>query len=123
MLSFLGPIMALSFMGVITMQQALLPIVIMIAIVLVVVLAISMIYGQNGARLLRRMEEPTSMPVDDDRYWKLGIFYWNHDDASLFVPERFGIGWTINLGRPAAWTIIVGFVLVVVAFVIFSLCL
>ena len=43
------------------------------------------------------------MPVDDDRYWKLGIFYWNHDDASLFVPERFGIGWTINLGRPAAW--------------------
>ena len=46
MLSFLGPIMALSFMGVITMQQALLPIVIMIAIVLVVVLAISMIYGQ-----------------------------------------------------------------------------
>lgn len=57
------------------------------------------------------------------RYWKLGIFYWNHDDASLFVPERFGIGWTINLGRPAAWTIIVGFVLVVVAFIIFSLCL
>ena len=123
MLSFLGPIMALSFMGVITMQQALLPIVIMSAIVLVVVLAISMIYGQNGARLLRRMEEPTSMPVDDDRYWKLGIFYWNHDDASLFVPERFGIGWTINLGRPAAWAIIVSFVLVVVAFIIFSLCL
>lgn len=123
MLSFLGPIIALSFMGVITMLQALLPILVMLAIVLIAVLAVAMIYGQNGARLLRRMEEPTSMPVDDDRYWKLGIFYWNRDDASLFVPERFGIGWTINLGKPAAWIIIVSFVLVITALVIFSLCL
>lgn len=121
MLSFLGPLVALSFMGVITMMQALLPILVMLAIVLVVVMAVTMIYGQNGARLLRRMEEPESMPVDDDRYWKLGIFYWNRDDASLFMPERFGVGWTMNLAKPAVWAIIVGFVVVVAAFVAFSL--
>ncbi len=123
MLSFLGPIIALSFMGVITVLQAMLPILVMLVVVLVVVMAVTMIYGQNGARLLRRMEEPDSMPVDDDRYWKLGIFYWNRNDASLFVPERFGVGWTMNLGRPAAWVIIVGFVVVIAAFVVFSLCM
>lgn len=123
MLSFLGPVIALSFMGVITMPQALLPILVMLAIVLVAVMAVTVIYGQNGARLLRRMEEPTSMPVDDDRYWKLGIFYWNNGDASLFAPERFGVGWTMNLGRPAAWAIIVGFVVVIAVFIAFTLCM
>ncbi len=123
MLSFLGPIIALSFMGVITMMQALLPILVMLVVVLVVVMAVTVVYGQNGARLLRRMEEPDSMPVDDDRYWKLGIFYWNRDDASLFVPERFGVGWTMNLGRPVAWAIIVGFVAAIAVFVAFSLCM
>ncbi len=123
MISFIGPIIALSFMGVITILQALVPILIMLVIVLVAVMAVTMVYGQNGARLLRRMEEPSSMPIDDDRYWKLGIFYWNHDDASLFVPERFGVGWIMNLGRPAAWAIIIGFAVVIVGFVIFSLCM
>ncbi len=120
MLSFMGPIIVLSFMDVITMMQALLPVMIMIAIVLVAAIAVTMVYGQNGSRLLRRMEAPESMPVDDDRYWKLGIFYWNRDDASLFVPERFGIGWTVNLGRPAAWGIIVGFLIVTAIFIILS---
>ena len=123
MLSFLGPIIALSFMGVITMIQAMLPVLVMLVVVLVAVMAVTMIYGQNGARLLRRMEEPETMPVDDDRYWKLGIFYWNRDDASLFVPERFGVGWTMNLGRPTAWAIIIGFALIIAAFVVFSLCM
>lgn len=110
-------------MGVISMLQALLPVLIMIGITLVAAGAVTVIYGQNGARLLRRMEEPATMPVDDDRYWKLGIFYWNSDDASLFVPERFGVGWTMNLGRPAAWAIIAGFVAVIVAFIALSICM
>lgn len=123
MLSFMGPIMALSFMGVISMLQALLPVLIMIGITLVAAGAVTVIYGQNGARLLRRMEEPATMPVDDDRHWKLGIFYWNSDDASLFVPERFGVGWTMNLGRPAAWAIVIGFVAVIAAFIALSICM
>lgn len=123
MLSFLGPIIALAFMGVITIVQALIPILVMLVVVLVTVIAVTMVYGQNGARLLRRMEEPDSMPVDDDRYWKLGIFYWNRDDASLFVPERFGVGWIMNLGRPAAWVIIVSFAVVIAALIAFTACM
>ncbi|MDO4443020.1 MAG: DUF5808 domain-containing protein [Slackia sp.] len=49
------------------------------------------------------------MPIDDDAHWKLGIFYFNPDDPSIWLPERFGIGWTVNFARPAAWACILGF--------------
>ncbi len=39
---------------------------------------------------------------DDDRYWSAGIFYNNPDDPALFVPKRFGLGWTLNFGHPQA---------------------
>ena len=44
---------------------------------------------------------------DDDSYWRGGIVYVNHDDPALFIPKRFGIGWTINVARPAAWLLLV----------------
>ena len=37
---------------------------------------------------------------DDDRYWYGGFFYNNPDDPALFVPKRFGLGWTLNFGHP-----------------------
>ena len=57
------------------------------------------------------------MLVDDDDHWKLGIFYWAPEGASLFVPERFGVGWTINCARPAAWAIFGGVVVLTAVFV------
>jgi uncharacterized membrane protein len=39
---------------------------------------------------------------DDDRYWSSNIFYNNPDDPALFVPKRFGFGWTLNFGHPQA---------------------
>ena len=36
---------------------------------------------------------------DDDRYWRGGFFYLNRNDPSIFVPKRFGVGWTVNLGN------------------------
>jgi uncharacterized membrane protein len=40
--------------------------------------------------------------ADDDPHWR-GIFYCNPDDPRLVVPKRFGIGRTLNYGRPLAW--------------------
>jgi len=40
-----------------------------------------------------------------DRCWKAGVFYNNSDDSSLFVPKRFGIGYTINFAHP--WSAVV----------------
>lgn len=69
---------------------------------------LSLVYGQAGSRVFKRMQEDGDLLVDDDVRWKLGVFYFNRDDASLFLPERFGFGWTMNLARPAAWAFILG---------------
>jgi uncharacterized membrane protein len=50
----------------------------------------------------------TAAPVGDgtlDKYWKLGVFYCNPDDAALFVEKRFGVGYTVNFGHVSAWII------------------
>ena len=57
-------------------------------IVLVAVLASIM-----ALRAPRR--QPTS-----DRFWRGRVFYVNPDDPALFVPKRFGIGYTINFAHP-----------------------
>ncbi|XDO64260.1 DUF5808 domain-containing protein [Streptomyces sp. RLB1-33] len=44
------------------------------------------------------------MNRDADRYW-FGLFYYNRDDPRLAVPKRYGWGWTLNFGRPMAWTL------------------
>ncbi len=29
-----------------------------------------------------------------------GPFYWNPEDKRIFVPKRWGYGWTINFANP-----------------------
>ena len=123
LLSFLGPLIELTLIGTIRIQDMVGPVLILVMIIVVASCAVSIVYGQNGSRLLARMNAPTTMTKDDDRYWKLGIFYWNPEDASLFLPERFGIGWTVNFGRPLIWIILAAFVLVTIGFVALSLSL
>ncbi len=77
--------------------------IVLTLLVVVGVVALCVVYGQNGSRLLARMKASPLMPQDDDEHWKLGILYFNRDDPSLFLPKRFGVGWTINFARPAAW--------------------
>ena len=127
LVSLLGPVIQLTFLGVLSMTQALVPIGVVVVVVLVASTAVSLVYGQNGRAAGRRgggaMARVSAdgrggaMPRDNDRYWKGGIFYVNPDDTALFLPERFGIGWTINLGRPAAWAFVVVFVLVIAGFI------
>ena len=40
-----------------------------------------------------------------DEGWK-GAFYSNPNNSALFVPKRFGIGYTLNFGNPWSWLII-----------------
>ncbi|RAP74428.1 DUF5808 domain-containing protein [Paenibacillus montanisoli] len=35
--------------------------------------------------------------------WLAGGIYYNPQDPAVFVPKKYGIGWTINFGRPAGW--------------------
>ncbi|BFT72639.1 DUF5808 domain-containing protein [Paenibacillus sp. P36] len=56
------------------------------------------------------------MDDKDRKHYKLGIFYYNPDNKSIFVPKRLGLGWTINFARPISWIII----LAILGFVIFK---
>ncbi len=38
--------------------------------------------------------------------WKLGIFYFNPADPSVFVLKRFGIGYTLNFGNRWGWAVL-----------------
>jgi uncharacterized membrane protein len=50
---------------------------------------------------------------DDDRYWNAGVFYNNPDDPALFVPKRYGLGWTMNFGHPQSRLVLIGVILLV----------
>lgn len=80
-----------------------LPLLITFAIVIGAII-LSVTTGQGGSRITLQTEQETKViDRDDDRYWKLGQFYFNKEDPTLFLEKRFGIGWTINWARPAAW--------------------
>jgi len=107
----------LSFIGIVTLAHTAVLILIVAVIILLGAVAISVVYGQGGSRVFKRMQASNTLPVDEDRYWKLGIFYFNKEDPSLFLLERFGVGWTLNFARPAVWAIIVGFIALCAAFI------
>ena len=75
--------------------------------------AVALRAGQGGSRLngnVRGLAPATGTDRDDDRFWKAGLLYVNRDDPAVVVGSRFGAGWTLNLGNPAAWLIIAGIV-------------
>ena len=36
-------------------------------------------------------------------HWRAGVFYYNPKDTAVFVPKRFGVGWTNNWAHPSSW--------------------
>ena len=104
----IGVTFELSALSVISLQQAAVIMVGACVPILIGSVVLSVVYGQSGSRVFKGLAASATMAADDDEHWKLGVFYWNPQDASLFLPERFGIGWTMNWARPAAWAIVVG---------------
>lgn len=87
---------------------------------LVFVVAIYAIFlhtGQGGANLMKAGSGSDILPDDrvlgdrtPDECWRGGMFYVNRDDPALLVEKRFGIGYTLNFGRPAAWVLTAFFI-------------
>ena len=72
-------------------------------------------YGQGGERFKpAEVVDNKFQLVDDDQFWKWGIFYYNPNDPAIFVEKRFGIGLTVNFARWQAWAFVFG----ILAFVI-----
>ena len=81
----------------------------------------SLVYGQSGSRLQARMQGgqlQDCLVEDSDEHWVLGIIYFNPNDASVFLPKRFGVGWTVNMAKPAAWAFFGGIILLSVLFAV-----
>lgn len=113
----IGVTFELSALSVISLQRAAVIMTVACLPVLAGAVILSVVYGQSGSRVFKGLATSSAMLADDDEHWKLGVFYWNSQDASLFLPERFGIGWTMNWARPAAWAIVVAGVAITAAFI------
>jgi uncharacterized membrane protein len=77
---------------------------------------LSLMTGQGGSRIKMNggKGDESEINQDEDHYWKLGQIYFNLGDPALFVEKRFGIGWTVNFGRPLAWIILLTIILIAV---------
>ncbi len=53
-----------------------------------------------------------SQRTTDSRFWKAGLIYFNPSDCALMVPKRDGLGYTLNFGRPVAWVILAGILII-----------
>ena len=89
--------------------------------ILIASIVLSIKTGQGGSRIkIKGGKEDNSankvISRDVDKYWKLGLIYYNPDDPSIFVEKRFGVGMTINFGRPRAWMVLIGFIIFLAAF-------
>lgn len=113
----LGIVMILMMTEFLSMLVTMVLIIVATLVFVGATIAFSVVYGQSGSRLVKRLEENGDIIADNDEHWKAGIFYWNKGDASLILPKRFGVGWTMNWARPAAWVIVGGITLASIAFV------
>jgi hypothetical protein len=49
---------------------------------------------------------------NNEKFWKLGLFYFNKQDKRLLVPKRnYLLGWTINFAN--IWSILTGLLLLI----------
>ena len=92
--------------GAAGMLTLLLPLLVVIALVF----ALARL-GQGGSRQSARAQpRQTSTEAvgdrTDDRYWLLGVIYFNRDDPAILIEKRFGVGYTLNFARPMSWSIV-----------------
>jgi len=71
------------------------------------------IIGTVAVRVLRRTAAAEGPPVGDttpDSCWFVGGYlYVNRADPALFVERRTGLGYTLNLGNPLSWLVLIVF--------------
>lgn len=98
-----------SSLGAISMVYAAVITMVGTLVFVALVTIISLVMGQSGARLFADTSS-AGIARDDDEHWLLGTIYCNRNDPSIFVPKRFGIGWTSNIARWETWALVAGLV-------------
>lgn len=123
--AILGAIMGLMFILMFLNTASTLLSAMPFIIILLVIVFVAVLYariGQGGSRIgMKNQESPTLLNRDDDKYWKLGVFYFNKNDPSLFVEKRFGVGYTNNFAKPLSWLLFLGLIAIIVVFSIVTI--
>lgn len=98
-------------------------------LMILVPIAFTIKVGQGGNKLNPKIlpEDDTSAGLipksisvptinrQDDRFWKLGLFYYNKEDPTLFIEDRFGVNAGLNYARPSAWIFVAVLAAVLIA--------
>ena len=93
----------------------------MLALLLTVLVVFVVRYRKAVAAWSTPSGEGRPDAPDDDRYWKAGFFYLNRNDPSVFVPKRFGVGWTVNLGSTGGTAIGIVLLAVIAAAIVMAI--
>lgn len=75
---------------------------ILIAIIMIGFLIVIIVMGSKGRRSIGKENTEEEVYNNDDKYWVLGMFYYNRNDPSFMIEKRAGIGYTVNFGNPKA---------------------
>lgn len=81
------------------------------ALILSILLVSLWIFRQHRSR---KQVEPYDGTLDG--CWRAGIFYFNPSDRAIFVPKRFGMGYSLNFAHPVSWLVMVGLLLPILYF-------
>jgi len=54
-------------------------------------------------------------PTSNSKFYKWGFFYVNRSDPRIFVPKRYGFGYSLNFGKPF---VTAGFVLILLLIIL-----
>ncbi|SOC43989.1 DUF1648 domain-containing protein [Ureibacillus acetophenoni] len=76
-----------------------------LALVLIATIIFSIKVGRSDKEIEPIIEGDIT-DIDEDRYWKGGLWYFNKNDPSIFVEKRFGIGYTLNFANPLGYLIV-----------------
>lgn len=89
------------------------PILKIVGIILAVLIAIFLLHHLVAHLLKLNPEWKDELEAIETVGW-YGPFYINKDDNRVFLPKRYGIGFTFNLGRPGGIIItaaLIGFII------------
>ncbi|MDR1790840.1 MAG: DUF5808 domain-containing protein [Propionibacteriaceae bacterium] len=118
-LAFTSTTQIITMLGVVSNGFIFLPTVILVVFIGIAVWVMMFRIGQGGSRIRTRAAQATgAVNYDDDRFWKLGTFYFNPEDPAVFVEKRFGVGWTNNFARPLTWVLVVGLLVLVAGLIV-----
>jgi uncharacterized membrane protein len=69
--------------------------------------------GQGGQRAVApAARQEVHGDATPDHAWKIGgLIYFNPHDPAMWVENRVGFGYTLNMGNPRAWLLIAGMML------------